>query len=777
PGTRSRRAVWLQGAGLAAVLAIALWPRFATLPILFSRGELMQWDGDSAYHLKRILYAISNFPGLPRFDPQMNWPGGAPCPWTDGFDLLAAAWGLLAGFGSPERATMAVLLFTPLLALLAVWAAIDLARLVIPEGPAREAAALSAGALTALAPALVYQSQVGFLDHHVAEVLSFLLLAGWALRRLPLPGRRAGVGIAWELAGALAATFSLWVFSGGVIYVGMAAAILLVALLQDERPALVGSGVPALAGAALAAALLSLPALRAHGRIVSYQFPSLLQPLLVAGAALALGLALAAGRAARGLLRRTALFAVLVLAAAALGAALLPHAAHELRAGIEGWLLRRDPWIATVQEFQPFAHGAPTFALALFSDFGTIGVTAPLLLAVGGWVIVRGTGKRGVAFVVLTCGFVLLVLLQMRFERIGEPLLMIDAAAVFAAIAQRKRDRPRLAAVRLFPALAVAVLVAADPKLREALTPAWARIRPEASAALALRDLAHGRSEEGAFSAWDHGHMVNVMSGLPTPTNGFGSYLDAAEFEASGRILKADARAFDAYLSAHRLRWVVAGATCTPLVFSLARPPFRADASRRGGVMDLEAMKSAPLSPLLIGGSGIPGAGLKHLERLMPVFGTTDQIAGLAFPLPALWVYERVPGAKLVGSAPAGARVVATLRFREQGRPHAWKAFADTGADGAFELIVPFPTGLLRPAVDSDRRYALSVNDGPPTEAEVPESAVRAGATVRVGRIAAGREGGGQPAAVAAGSLSVKAAPPPSRLATDIVPPKDSTIP
>ncbi len=154
-------------------------------------------------------------------------------------------------------------------------------------------------------------------------------------------------------------------------------------------------------------------------------------------------------------------------------------------------------------------------------------------------------------------------------------------------------------------------------------------------------------------------------------------------------------------------------------------------------MLDVKRLKSRALSPLLIGGSAIPGAAVGHLERLMPIFGTPEQPAGLAFQLPALWVYERVRGARIVGSAPPGARVVAALPFREQGRPHVWKAFADAAADGTFDMTVPFPTSLLRPAFASDARYSLTVNDGPPVDVEVPESAVRAGSTIRVGRIAA----------------------------------------
>ncbi len=368
------------------------------------------------------------------------------------------------------------------------------------------------------------------------------------------------VGIGWEIGGALACTFTLWVFSGGVLYVAMAAAMLVVALLREERPAIVGFGAPVLAAGALLTGLLTLPALRAHGRLVSYQFPSLLQPLLVAGAAMGLGLIVATARVARGRGRRAALLLGLGTAALALATVLLPQVGQQFRAGLEGWLLRRDPWIASVIEFQPFGWNAPVFSLALFSNYGAVGVAAPLLLAGGAWVVIRGAGWRGAAFVVLSIGFVLLVLHQLRFERIGQPLLMINFAALLAALAHRKRADGSPIAVRLFPLLATGVLVATDPTLRSALTPDWSRIPPAASAALALRDASGGRRDQGAFTSWGDGHMINVLSGLATPTNGFGPYLDAETFRESEEVFTADGPSLDAYLTRRRLQFVVAGA-------------------------------------------------------------------------------------------------------------------------------------------------------------------------------------------------------------------------
>lgn len=770
PTTRDRL---VRGAAIAVPLLFAIWPRLRSLPILFSRGELLQWDGDSAYHLKRIHYALAHFPALPRFDAAMNWPRGGVCHWPDGFDLLAAAWGLVAGLGDPQRAAMAVLLFSTVVGLLVVWAAMDLARLVVPVGPASGAAVVAVGLLVAVVPSSAYQSQVGFLDHHIAELLSFLLLAGWALRRLPRSDAPTVSGLAWELGGSLAATFALWVYSGGVLYVAIAFVIVAFAVLRDARPGFLGSGVVALGSAALATALLTLPALRVHGMRFSYPFPSLLQPLLVAGAAGALLAALLSARLARSGLARGALLAAAIVIAGAVLAVAVPDAADQFRSGLTGWLLRKDPWIASIAEFQPFGWNAPVFVFALFGAYGAIGVLAPLILAAGAWIVIRATGPRGVAFVLLSAVFVVLTLHQVRFERIGQPLLMIILAAILAAIDLRGRGSSNPLIAGAFPLIATVVLIAADPTLRGSLTRTTPRVPPSVSAALALRDHAGAAGPQGVLASWDHGHFITFHSGLATPTNGFGSYLDAETFSTSEAVFKRDEATMDRYLAERRIRFVVAGPLSASLLGVGGQSWLSELPDRAAQVLNLDYMRSFGLSPLLIGGSAIPGASVRHLEHLMPLFATREQPMGLAFSIPALWVYERVRGARIAGSGTPGARVIASLDFREQRRPHVWRAFADIGPDGRFQLVVPFPTSVARYALSSAPRYALRAGDGAPIEVEVAERAVRDGATIEVGRL---RATATQPGS-ATRSRSVKTAPPAPPLPTEISPPKDSAIP
>jgi hypothetical protein len=146
-------------------------------------------------------------------------------------------------------------------------------------------------------------------------------------------------------------------------------------------------------------------------------------------------------------------------------------------------------------------------------------------------------------------------------------------------------------------------------------------------------------------------------------------------------------------------------------------------------------MASVPLSPLLIAGSAVPGWNVPHLPHLLPRFASRGVVSGLAFRLPFVWTYERVAGATVRGRAGPGVRVVAELPFTEHGRPHTYKAWTDAGADGRWELVLPFPSGYRAPTVASAAAWTARAGGGPAATFVVPEEAVRAGAAVDVGAL------------------------------------------
>jgi hypothetical protein len=118
----------------------------------------------------------------------------------------------------------------------------------------------------------------------------------------------------------------------------------------------------------------------------------------------------------------------------------------------------------------------------------------------------------------------------------------------------------------------------------------------------------------------------------------------------------------------------------------------------------------------------------------MPRFASAKAVGGLKFDLPLLWSYERVAGARLRGRTAPKARVVASIPLVEQGRSHQWRAFTDADASGAWELVLPVPSSLVRPTLQTGAAYELRAGKGAPATIELPEAAVRGGATVELAR-------------------------------------------
>ncbi len=302
-----------------------------------------------------------------------------------------------------------------------------------------------------------------------------------------------------------------------------------------------------------------------------------------------------------------------------------------------------------------------------------------------------------------------------------------------AALRRLARRRRWLLAAPI-PLLILSIAFFIDIPTRQRLfPPRVAGLEPVLDLAFELRDLPPPADlPRGVLSNWSYGHQLQVQSGLPVVVNGFGSYLDEPAFWAAAEIFRGLAEPFDAYLLANRIGIVVAGAATIGQEVTGANDSVSFD----GGGLNKPYMASIPLSPLLIAGSAVPNWNVPHLPHLMPRGASRGIVRGLAFPLPFLWSYERVEGAKVGGAAPAGQRVVAELRFAERGRPHTYKAWADAGADGRWTMVLPFPTSLMRPTIRSDPRWRVAAGGGAPVEFALPEETVRSGGSLDVGRLA-----------------------------------------
>jgi dolichyl-diphosphooligosaccharide--protein glycosyltransferase len=105
--------------------------------------------------------------------------------------------------------------------------------------------------------------------------------------------------------------------------------------------------------------------------------------------------------------------------------------------------------------------------------------------------------------------------------------------------------------------------------------------------------------------------------------------------------------------------------------------------------------------------------------------------------------FERVEGARLTGSASAGANVTVslTLNNTQSGTNFTYEQTVRAGEDGEFVVTVPYATndavspseGGTDSVIEADGVYTLNVEDGGITTVSVPESAVLDGESIEVG--------------------------------------------
>jgi hypothetical protein len=337
----------------------------------------------------------------------------------------------------------------------------------------------------------------------------------------------------------------------------------------------------------------------------------------------------------------------------------------------------------------------------------------------------RGAGRaRAAAFLWIAASLAGLTLLQGRFGRVFVPFLAAAAGLALAWLARELGARARLAP--LAPAALALALVVLDPRVRAAATSRGDDV-PDAAieAAFDLRGRDPGAAP-GVLAPWDIGNAFLVVAGRPVVATGFGPYPDPAAYWQSVEAFASSEADLLPWLAGRRVGWVVAGAAN---LFGRVSPP-GAPVPFSGRGFSAGWLRQVPSAPLLIGGSGVPDLGVRHLERLRPVFASSRAVGGVDRPPPVLWTYEVVAGARLSGQAAPGARAVLEVPLAAQGRPHTWRAFADAGADGRWAVVVPVPTetdtGTVRTGPGLLRVQGSSV------PVSIPEEAVRTGAAVEV---------------------------------------------
>jgi dolichyl-diphosphooligosaccharide--protein glycosyltransferase len=728
----------------AGLFALAFAIRALPCRSVLLGDRVLPFGQDAFYHLRRIAYSIRHFPDVLGFDRYINFPDGAKPIWTPAFDwTIALALRPFVG-DDPSGIERLVVWVPPVLGAATVVSLYRLARRHwdLPTG-------LLAGVVLSLLSAHFWYSQIGFVDHHAAVALvSTGVLAGG----MALLSREAGEAGPWRVGFGAGVAFglALLVWPGCLLHVILVEAALIAALLTGKSRRAAERLARRIAAANATALLLVLP----PGLTSTWPQWGRFSPLVTTGfqpwlfGALTLWSVICAATWARSTLgseRRARMASGWVAGGALLGAsaALLPGLVDGL-ADAGYWLGKADRFQGLVAESLPLLVSGGSFttrvATARLSYF-VLAFPVAIAIALNAARREREPAAFGLFLWWAACLFLVTLVQKRFFNSFSVALALLMAWTVLRTwrslpsrwVAFRGR---RIAVAAALFGFVLALLLPvfrsyrmhvsnqlrglerepielAPPDVKTLLsveTAEWLREHTPATSGW----LDNPAPEYGVLAPWPLGHVIEHVARRPTVTNNFGDDIGEVNFLLARRYFLAQEAEASQLLEALRARYVIAQAAAkflgrTPGEASMLRALYHRDGAERPPTEDE------------------PGAGALTRHRLV------YESQGIDKRDPALYkIYEFVPGARVVGAAPAGARIRLTLPLRtNRGRSLAYTASAVSDAQGRYAVRVPYANEGGPPAVEVAANYTLHCG-GSVTRVRVRESDVRGDGEVRV---------------------------------------------
>jgi dolichyl-diphosphooligosaccharide--protein glycosyltransferase len=707
------------------LFVLALVVRLLPWPTTIENGRVIFFGMDAWYHMRRVQLVLANGGWPPAFDPYVNFPDGASPIWSPFFDAVVGwiVWPLHAT-GEWFVVEAAAALLPPILGAACVVVLYALAKRLFDP-----VVAGFAGLFLSVLSAHFWYSQIGFLDHHVAVALlsTGLLASGMGLLERPVWSRAWGVGV---LAGA-----GLLLWPGMLLHVGLVELGLLVAMVASEDARARAGSLAWTNGVALAVVLPACLSPNPGWSAFSPAVLSFFQPwLFLAGVLLPGACALLWSRSSAG--SRVSARGGQALAIGLVIAVGSFLAVPDLLVGVGEawrWLGKDEVFQSLVRESKPLflaktgvdawnaelrlsrlLYFLPVALIALVLHARRSQKRAQLLLLVG-WTVVlavltllqrRFFNSLSPAFaLVLAWGGV--TAWRRRPESLRNGAAGLAAAGLALAVVlfglwptlrsyrlplQNLRSAA-VGATMSLPATEISRRVLMDTAdwLRENTPPTAAPLDPEAV------------PEYGVLAAWGYGHLLKYLAQRPTVVGNFGDDVGEANFRRVHAYFASREPNAVRLLDALRVRYV--------LVRTLGDVPAQrlvGDAMRkRLSVDDSPGLEHHRL----VYESGLAG---EHLEAGRSEFR----------------IFERVEGARLVGRAPPGARVTASLVYQSnRGRRGRQRSATQADAAGRYEFRLPHSSRGGGPGIRSEGAYLVQ-SGGSTASVVVEESAVRSGAFV-----------------------------------------------
>lgn len=715
-------------------------------------------DPDGLYHARRVERALREG-RVAETDPRMNFPHGARIPWPPYYDaVLATALAPFVPDAEPARSAWierttasAPRIFGVLTVLIAALAAWELAG---------AGAALVAGATVALCRGSINYSVIGTGDHH-AWISLLAVVSLWALSRAVRTHalRSVRISLAWgALLGVVCgALIGSWVAAiVNVLFLQIALGWMLSRRAREPLPgvAVLGFTLHAVAALTLAPAVLASP-WRAEFPWMAVNLSWFHIAQLALGAVVFVPLLLRGERELAPGTRAARLYPAAValglLALAGLLWVLDLAPARGLREGFE-WVSRVNTFMDTVLESRALiGPGAESGVLFLALGYGV--VVLPGALAIAAWRAWRARDDALVPWVVAALVLLPMALTQRRFsDALAAPMGVTLGVAALHFVPRRWHA---VGAGLAFVLASAAQFPSARSAWRSLSAGRGEHIGGPTDGAVAEREAmawiashTDGSDAWSVLAHWDRGHTIEWAARAPSVATNFGSYIgiesyrDPPTFFLSERPSQARE-----VLERRKVRFVYAPTRLITVVASMCRvaaPELRDQFMRvlpNGRPAATERWYGTMAARLLFGGVPVAPSGAKvgvetePLGDLRLVFVTKQRepefpepMTGL--PMPAAFVWERVPGALVETHGAAGELLDLEfdVDFPASRYRVAWRAQATLDAQGLARVCVPYATDARNGEGQvTHARWSCGTRSGALT---VPESAVRTGSTV-----------------------------------------------
>ncbi len=221
---------------LTILFLIAFFIRMLTYSSIFVGNNIRFLEFDPFYHMRRAVSFAENFPHTWNFDTYINYPYGDVVGWPLLYDWTIALISNIIGLGSPSRHLIETVgvYFPVFIGSLSVIVIYFLSKEIFSNsnGTGWEIGIVS-GLLLAVIPAFTQVSFLGFVDHHVAEVLLSTTIYLFFIKALKTENSRNR--IIFLLIAGFVLVLAILTWPGTPIFIGIILAYVIVQSVIDKE--------------------------------------------------------------------------------------------------------------------------------------------------------------------------------------------------------------------------------------------------------------------------------------------------------------------------------------------------------------------------------------------------------------------------------------------------------------------------------------------------------------------------------------------------------------